>query len=164
MTEIVQKYSNSVAAMNHLVADAHVLWVKTHQAHWLMRSDKRSMNTFIPIHDYYDTYLDWLVSFIDDVAERVVQLNAVPISTMKDMFNEASITEETIDYSDYTMDQFIKRTVDDFDLFYKEIRASINILDVENDVGDSNKLQDYLSDVHKFIWFLNATLGEDVED
>lgn len=164
MTEIDKNYSNSIGAMNHLVADAHVLWIKVHQAHWLMRSDSKSMNAFIPVHDYYDTYLDWLVSFIDDVAERVVQLNGVPVSTMKDMLNETSITEETISYNEYTMDQLIKRTVDDFDLFYKEIRASINVLDAESDVGDSNKLQDYLSDVHKFIWFLNATLGEDVED
>lgn len=164
MTEIAEKYSNSIGVMNHLVADSHVLWIKVHQAHWLMRSDSKSMNAFIPVHDYYDTYLNWLVSFIDDIAERVVQLNGVPVSTMKDMLNETSITEEAISYNEYTIDTLIKRTVDDFDLFYKEIKASINVLDAESDVGDSNKLQDYLSDVHKFIWFLNATLGEDVED
>ena len=45
-------YPKSNLKMNQIVSDAHVLWVKTHRAHWYMLSDKNSMNNFIPLHDY----------------------------------------------------------------------------------------------------------------
>lgn len=162
MTEDNQKeqYSKSIIAMNQLVADAQVLLTKTWQAHWYMLSDKNSMNNFIPLHDYYDTYLDWLVDLIDDVAERVIQNNGSPKATLREMLSQTNITEEIINFHDESIDKLVARTVADFKTFRNELKAAITTMDSENDISDSNKFQDYLSDISKFIWFLNASIGK----
>ena len=153
-------YPKSNLRMNQIVSDAHVLWVKTHQAHWYMLSDKNSMNNFIPLHDYYDTYLDWLVDLIDDVAERVIQNNGSPKATLREMLSQTNITEEIINFHDESIDKLVARTVTDFKTFRDELKATIIDMNSENDISDSNKFQDYLSDISKFIWFLNASIGK----
>jgi starvation-inducible DNA-binding protein len=155
-----EQYSKSIIAMNQLVADAQVLLTKTWQAHWYMLSDKNSMNNFIPLHDYYDTYLDWLVDLIDDVAERVIQNNGSPKATLREMLSQTNITEEIINFHDESIDKLVARTVADFKTFRNELKAAIIAMDGENDISDSNKFQDYLSDISKFIWFLNASIGK----
>lgn len=162
MAEDTQKgqYPKSIIAMNQLVADAQVLLTKTWQAHWYMLSDKNSMNNFIPLHDYYDTYLDWLVDLIDDVAERVIQNNGSPKATLREMLSQTNITEEIINFHDESIDKLVARTVTDFKTFRDELKAAIVAMDSENDISDSNKFQDYLSDINKFIWFLNASIGK----
>ena len=46
----------------------------------------------------------------------------------------------------------------------KPTKYQLDILNNDGDVSDSNKLQDYLSDINKFIWFLTATLGQNTLD
>jgi len=45
-----------------------------------------------------------------------------------------------------------------------EISNSIKALDEDGDVSDSNKLQDDLSEINKYIWFMQATLGRTTLD
>jgi starvation-inducible DNA-binding protein len=153
-------YPKSNLRMNQIVSDAQVLLTKTWQAHWYMLSDKNSMNNFIPLHDYYDTYLDWLVDLIDDVAERVIQNNGSPKATLREMLSQTNITEEIINFHDESIDKLVARTVADFKTFRDELKAAIIAMNSENDISDSNKFQDYLSDISKFIWFLNASIGK----
>ena len=157
--KVSYNFEKSIAAMNQIVADAHVLWVKTHQAHWYLINSRNGMSDFLILHDWLDKPLDFLLGVIDDVAERIVMLNGRPLSTLKGFIKETNIPEEDIDYFQYSSDGLLKRTVDDFRLFRDEISNSIVILNNENDVSDSNKLQDDLSQINKYIWFMEATLG-----
>lgn len=129
-----------------------------------MQNDRTSQADFLIAHDWYDKPLDWFVDFIDDVAERMVQLNGVPTATLQALLDNTNIKEEQFNYQQYTLDQLIQFTINDFKTFRDEISDSIDILNNDGDVSDSNKLQDYLSDINKFIWFLTATLGQNTLD
>lgn len=152
-------YSSSIEAMNQLVADLHVLWVKTHQAHWYLINSRNSMSDFLVLHDWLDKPLDFLLDMIDDLAERVVMLNGRPVSTLKEFLSLTNISEESIDYFQYSSDGLLRRTVEDFKLLRDEIHNSIIALDDDGDISDSNSLQDDLSEINKYIWFMEATLG-----
>ena len=157
-------FKKSTQAMDQLVTDAHVIWIRTHLIHWIMQNDRTSQADFLIAHDWYDKPLDWFVDFIDDVAERMVQLNGVPTATLQALLDNTNIKEEQFNYQQYTLDQLIQFTINDFKTFRDEISDSIDILNNDGDVSDSNKLQDYLSDINKFIWFLTATLGQNTLD
>ena len=94
----------------------------------------------------------------------MVQLNGVPTATLQALLDNTNVKEEQFNYQQYTLDQLIQFTINDFKTFRDEISDSIDILNNDGDVSDSNKLQDYLSDINKFIWFLTATLGQNTLD
>lgn len=157
-------FQKSAQAMDQLVTDAHVLWLKTHDIHWVMQNSEASKTDFLIAHDWYDKPLDWFIDLIDDVAERIIQLSLVPTATMQGMLNNTNIKEEQLSLKEYPLDQLIQLTINDFKTFRDEISDSIDILTTDGDVADSNKLQDYLSDINKFIWFLTATIGQNTLD
>ena len=158
-SNVEYNYGNSIEAMNQILSDAHVLWVKTHQAHWYMINSRNVMSDFLILHDWLDKPLDFLLDLIDDVAERIVMLNGRPVSTLKSFLDSTILQEEDIDYFEYSSDDLLSRTVADFKAFRDELSNAIKIMDSEGNVSDSSKLQDDLSETNKYIWFMQATLG-----
>jgi len=162
--DVTYNFDNSIVAMNKLLANLHVLWVKTHQAHWYLISSSGGMTDFLILHDWLDKPLDFLIDMIDDIAERIIMINGRPASTLSDISNLSSISEEKIDLLEYSSDYLLNRTVNDFRLLRNELANSIKTLDEDGDVSDSNKLQDDLSEINKYIWFMQATLGRTTLD
>lgn len=161
---VTYDFDNSIVAMNKILANLHVLWIKTHQAHWYLISGSEGMTDFLILHDWLDKPLDFLIDMIDDVAERIVMINGRPVSTTSDISLLSSISEEKIDLLEYSSDSLLNRTVNDFRLLRNEIANSIKVLDDDGDISDSNKLQDDLSQINKYIWFMQATLGRTTLD
>ena len=91
-SNVEYNYGNSIEAMNQILSDAHVLWVKTHQAHWYMINSRNVMSDFLILHDWLDKPLDFLIDLIDDVAERIVMLNGKPVSTLKGFLDSTTLS------------------------------------------------------------------------
>ena len=39
-------FKKSTQAMDQLVTDAHVIWLRTHLIHWIMQNDRTSLGIF----------------------------------------------------------------------------------------------------------------------
>ncbi len=82
--------STSVAAsMNDLLADTTLFYQKLRHYHWNVQGHK-----FFELHvKFEEIYNRWVV-FIDEIAERIVALDTVPLHTLQDMLKHASLEED----------------------------------------------------------------------
>ena len=67
-----------ILQLNQNLADVQVLYVKLHNYHWNIKGPH-----FWGIHNVTEGYYDYLAKQYDDIAERILQLNGKPLTTMK---------------------------------------------------------------------------------
>jgi len=82
--------STSIAAsLNTLLADTTVFYQKLRHYHWNVRGHK-----FFELHlKFEEVYNKWVV-FIDEIAERIIALDTVPLHTLDAMLKHARLQED----------------------------------------------------------------------
>jgi len=77
------------ASLNTLLADTTVFYQKLRHYHWNVQGHK-----FFELHvKFEELYNKWVV-FIDEIAERVIALDTVPLHTLSAMLEHARIEED----------------------------------------------------------------------
>ncbi len=149
---ISEKNSQAVAViLNQLLADEHVLFIKTRNYHWNIES-----SNFMEMHKFYEAQYTELADAIDDVAERVRKIGHYAEGRLKDYLKLASLEEE-----EYTNDQQkqIKNLLDDHETLIRSIRKSIDVTgDDHKDAGTADFLTGLLKEHEKWAWMLRAYL------
>ncbi|MEZ4873286.1 MAG: DNA starvation/stationary phase protection protein [Bdellovibrionales bacterium] len=74
--------------MNSILADEYTLFTKTLNYHWNVTGPR-----FYSIHEFLENHYRSLLEVIDDVAERIREVEGVPIGTLKDFKKKSSIVE-----------------------------------------------------------------------
>jgi starvation-inducible DNA-binding protein len=77
-----------IQAWNQAIANATVLYQKLRHYHWNVVGEN-----FFDLHDLFGKLYDELAEHIDQFAERVRQLESVPIHTLTGMLSISHITE-----------------------------------------------------------------------
>lgn len=141
-----------VETLSVLLADEHVLYVKTRNFHWNVTGPH-----FGPLHALFENQYNALAEAIDEVAERIRMLGGTTPGSMAAFLKTARIAEETGRPPKDT--DMIARLLADHEAVIVSLRESIEIAGKHDDEGTADFLTGLLEDHEKTAWMLRAHLG-----
>jgi len=139
-------------SLNRILADEHVLYIKTRNAHWNVEGPD-----FYAQHKFFEEQYGQLEEMIDDVAERVRSLGHYAVATMKEFLKLTHLTEQSREKNDSL--GFIKELMEDHETIIIHLRENINRLANEwHDLGTSDFITGLMETHEKMAWMLRAHL------
>ena len=154
-TEIGIKPANTAEiaqALNRLLADEHVLYIKTRKAHWNVESPD-----FITIHKFFEEQYKQLEELIDEIAERIRAIGHYAEATLAGFLAETQLSEQSRLKNDSA--GFIKTLLDDHEAIIIHLRENIDRFQEEwKDAGSSDFITGLMVKHEKMAWMLRAHL------
>lgn len=140
--------SKVVDGLNGLLADATVFYQKLRHYHWNVEG-----RHFFELHDKFEElYTKW-ATHIDDVAERILTLDATPLHTLAGMLGGTSLKEdESIPAAPAMVDAILA----DLDAMHDSAGVVITAAEGVGDRGTANLLDDLRDGIEMDVWMLNA--------
>jgi len=154
-TEIGIKAANTAEiakSLNRLLADEHVLYIKTRKAHWNIEGPD-----FLNIHRFFEEQYKQLEQIIDDVAERIRTIGHYAEATLAGFLAETHLSEETREKNDSA--GFMKSLLADHETIIIHLRENIEHYEEDwKDAGTTDFVTGLLETHEKMAWFLRAHL------
>ncbi|WP_368297354.1 Dps family protein [Cytobacillus firmus] len=140
-----------VQAVNQQVANWTVLYVKLHNYHWYIIG-----KNFFTLHAKFEELYNEANVHVDELAERILALEAKPVATMKEVLETSSLKEATGKENE---EQMVQSVVDDFEKMVDELQEAIELAEEAKDEGTGDMLIAVKQSLKKHIWMLKAYLG-----
>lgn len=139
-------------AMNTLLADTTVFYQKLRHYHWNVQGHK-----FFELHvKFEEIYNKWVV-FIDEIAERIIALDTVPLHTLKDLLAAATLKE---DEEIPEGNEMVNRIIGDLEAIRKSIDGVIENAEESGDRTTANILDDVRDGLEADLWMLKQWLKQ----
>lgn len=139
--KLLQRYLSNLA----------VITVKLHNIHWNVVG-----RNFMRIHNFTEELYDQAFEDYDEVAELLKTKNEMPLSTMAEYLENATIKEvKAKDFSIIESLETVKNDLESMKALATDIR---NTADEEGDFETVAMFEDYVTYYSKNIWFVNAML------
>ncbi|MDR1789936.1 MAG: DNA starvation/stationary phase protection protein [Opitutaceae bacterium] len=146
-----EKAREAVAAvLARLLADEHVLYIKTRGFHWNITG-----RAFGTLHKLFEEQYDALAESIDEIAERIRQLGMPAPGSMKALLKLAALKENEAALGEWEMVAALR---DDHEAVIRSLRAGIAVAAKNGDDGNNDFLVGLLEQHEKAAWFLRAHL------
>lgn len=137
--------------LNQYVADLTVMYTKLHNLHWYVTG--KQFNRF---HVLFEEYYDQITEDLDEVAERMLQIDMKPVASLKGALETTKI-EEKDDAFGKGLD-FVEIVRDDFK-YLRDLSVEIRDMAADNDDEPTADLMiGFEAYYDKALWMLNATL------
>ncbi|EFV77065.1 MULTISPECIES: Dps family protein [Cytobacillus] len=140
-----------VKAVNQQVANWTVLYVKLHNYHWYIKG-----RNFFTLHAKFEELYNEANVHVDELAERILALEAKPVATMKEVLETSSLEEATGKENE---EEMVQSVVDDFEKMVDELQEAIELAEEAKDEGTGDMLIAVKQSLKKHIWMLKAYLG-----
>ena len=154
-TQIGIKPEDSVQvadALNKLLSDEHVLYIKTRNAHWNVEGPD-----FASVHKFFESQYDELEGIIDSVAERIRSIGHYAEGTMSEYLKLTQLSEESREGND--SQSYIKDLLSDHEAVIIELRENITRFAEDlHDLGTSDFITGIMETHEKLAWMLRAHL------
>jgi starvation-inducible DNA-binding protein len=139
-------------SLNVLLADEHILYMKTRDAHWNVTGPD-----FHVMHLFFEKQYQQLEEIIDELAERIRMLDHYPEATLRH-FLELTHLSEGKDGNNSSL-SFIKSLLRDHHAVIIHLREAINeYAEKWKDAGSSDFVNGLLEKHEKISWMLRAHL------
>ena len=139
------------ALLNDLLADAHVLYVKTRNYHWNVTGPH-----FTELHKLFEAQYDQLAGEIDEIAERARAVGAHAEATMADFGRRARLKEQPGVFPDAPA--MLGTLLADHESFARQLKKDIEVAEEHDDPATVDFLTGLLEAHEKTAWMLRATL------
>lgn len=144
--------SNQVVdVLNKQLANWNILFVKLHNFHWYVKGEQ-----FFTLHEKFEEYYNEAATYVDELAERILTLQANPLATMKEYLATATIQEATGKETSKDMVASIKA---DFETIIAELKSGMEIAQEAGDEASSDMLLGMKATLEKHAWMLRAFLA-----
>ena len=141
-----------VESLSTVLADAYMLYLKTHNFHWNVTGPM-----FSSLHVMFEEQYTEQWTALDDIAERIRSLGHFAPATYKRYAELSSITEEANVLSAKDM---IRQLVDGNEILTRTLRAGVKVADELDDFPTADMLTTRM-DVHeKNAWMLRSFLEQ----
>ena len=137
--------------LGRLLADEHVLYVKTRNFHWNVTG-----LDFGALHELFEKQYDALADSIDEIAERIRMLGGVAPGSMKEFLKLARLDEQP--GGKLEAGKMIAALLSDHETVIRALREAIEVADGAGDAGTNDFLTGLLEDHEKTAWMLRAHL------
>ncbi len=139
----------TVDLLNARLADCKDLQTQVKQAHWNVKGP-----SFIALHELFDKINDDVEEYVDEIAERAVQLGGVAEGTARMVAKRSSLAEYPADAVDGR--SHVEALSSALAAFGKVARKAI---DDANDLGDLDTADIFTEvsrGIDKWLWFVEA--------
>jgi starvation-inducible DNA-binding protein len=137
-----------VDGLNGLLADATVFYQKLRHYHWNVEG-----RHFFEMHEKFEEIYDRWADIIDDVAERILMVEGIPLHTLKSLLNTASLDE---DETTPAADAMVDAVVDDLRALHARAGKVLEGAEEVGDRGTANMLDEIRDGMEKDLWMLRA--------
>ncbi len=138
------------ASLNVLLADSTVFYQKLRHYHWNVQGQK-----FFELHvKFEEIYERWIV-FIDEIAERIIALDTVPLHTLDAMLKHATLKEDEEIPEGREM---VNRIIADLLALRDTIDGVIGAAEESGDRTTVNILDEVRDGLEADLWMLKAWL------
>jgi starvation-inducible DNA-binding protein len=141
----------TIELLNARLADCKDLQTQVKQAHWNVKGPN-----FIALHELFDKVNDAVEEYVDEIAERAVQLGGVAEGTARMVAKRSSLPEYPANAVDGR--SHVEALSTALAAFGKAARKAINDA---NDVGDldtADLFTEVSRGIDKWLWFVEAHL------
>lgn len=139
--------------LSSILADAVVLYTKTRKFHWNV-----SGNSFLELHELFESQYKQLELAIDEIAERINKLGFKTPGTMSEFLQMASLKEAPGKYP--AQKEMLKELLKDHEAVIVQLRKGIDTSDEDfKDKGTSDFLTDLIRSHETIAWKLRRYLS-----
>ena len=138
--------------LNDLLADYMIFYQNTRGLHWNIKGDK-----FFELHLKYEELYTNLLIKVDDVAERILTLGAVPLHTFEDYKKKSEI--KVLKNVSLGI-KGVQSILDSFKILIVKQRVILNISAEAGDEGTNALMSDYIREQEKFVWMFSSFLSK----
>jgi starvation-inducible DNA-binding protein len=147
----IQKSQELAGMLNDLLANYQFFYQNLRGFHWNVKGNK-----FFELHLKFEELYNDAVLKIDEVAERILTLQGVPLHTFEAYLKQSSIKSVEKDKVDGSI---IPTVIENFSVLISKERAILSIAAEAGDEGTVSQMSDYITQTEKTVWMLNAYLG-----
>jgi starvation-inducible DNA-binding protein len=138
--------------LNRMLADEHVLYVKTRNYHWNVTGPQ-----FHSLHEMLEDFYQKLAPLADDLAERVRQMGGRAIGTMAEFSQQTRVSEQPGEAPEAR--RMIENLLADHEQIIRDLRQDIDVCaDELNDQGTADFLTGLMEQHEKMAWMHRAFL------
>ena len=145
----LKRRAELAALMNQRLADAVDLQMQMKQAHWNVKGP-----SFIALHELFDKVGEDVESYVDMIAERVVQLGGVAEGTVRAAAARSRLEEYPMTIGNGMAHvEAVARALSNFG---REARNTINQAIELDDAGTADLFTEVSRGTDKWLWFVEA--------
>ncbi|MGN1255363.1 MAG: Dps family protein [Prevotella sp.] len=140
--------NNVINALAQLLADLQVHYTNLRNLHWNVKGPR-----FYVLHEKYEEMYNDVADKVDEVAERILQLNGTPEHRFSAYLNSAQVKELPVVKDEKTGLRYV------LDTLKALIAQERTILTTASEAGDEVTvalMSDYLTGQEKTVWMLAA--------
>jgi len=137
------------ALMNQRLADAVDLQTQMKQAHWNVKGP-----SFIGLHELFDKVSEAVESYVDMIAERIVQLGGIAEGTARVAASRSRLEEYQLTIADGLA--HVEAVARALSTFGHEARNAINDADELGDADTADLFTEISRGIDKWLWFVEA--------
>lgn len=138
-----------IGLLNQRLAEAIDLQTQCKQAHWNVKGP-----SFIGLHKLFDDVSEDVESYVDLIAERVVQLGGIAEGTIGAVESRSKLPDYPIGIS--TGAEHVAALSDALSAFGRAARITIEEMNELEDANSADMLTDIARGVDKWLWFVEA--------
>ena len=147
-----QQQNGVIESLNKLLADEHVLYIKTRNYHWNLVGPR-----FHDLHLLFEKQYEELALIIDEVAENARMFGGVAAGSMKEYLRLTRLKENTGDISDEN--GILQDLTDDHETIIRSLRTDIERAQEEWKAADAADFLTAVLEKHnKSAWMLRSFL------
>jgi starvation-inducible DNA-binding protein len=138
-----------ITILNQELADLSDLYSQTKQAHWNVKGEQ-----FIALHKLFDEFAEALAGYVDEIAERAVQLGGIAMGTNRMSAANTRLEEyptEPMDSKGH-VEALIKR----YAMVAASTRAAIDTAEEFDDMDTVDLFREVSRGMDKWLWFLET--------
>ena len=145
--ENIRRMANDL--LNQHLADAIDLRLQAKQGHWNVKGPN-----FIALHELFDEVEEEIAEFVDEIAERVVQLDGVALGTAKVVAQQSRLSEYPLEI--ISGREHIQVFSGALAKFGKSVRAAIGLAVECNDADTADLFTQVSRGIDKLLWKVEA--------
>jgi starvation-inducible DNA-binding protein len=137
------------ALMNQRLASAVDLQTQMKQAHWNVKGPG-----FIGLHELFDKVDEAVESYVDMIAERIVQIGGIAEGTARAAASRTRLTEYTLQIADRMA--HVEAVAKALSAFGQEARGTIEEANALDDADTADLFTEVSRGIDKWLWFVEA--------
>jgi starvation-inducible DNA-binding protein len=138
-----------IGIVNERLADIIDLQTQLKQAHWNVKGPH-----FIGLHELFDKIAEEVESYVDLIAERIVQLGGIAEGTVRVSASRSRLDEYPLDIADGS--SHVEAVARALSTFGREARMTIDETDRLDDADTADIFTEVSRGIDKWLWFVEA--------
>ena len=138
-----------IGLLNQRLADILDLQTQLKQAHWNVKGPH-----FIGLHELFDKIAEDVESYVDMIAERVVQLGGIAEGTARVAAARSRLEEYPLEIADGSA--HVEAVARALSTFGREARLTIDETGELDDAGTADMFTEISRAIDKWLWFVEA--------